>query len=545
MNRERELAALRAEARGAPWDVLVVGGGIAGAGIALEAARAGARTLLVEARDFAGGTSSRSSKLVHGGLRYLAQGRIGLTREALRERNLLMREAAGLVRPLRFLLPVRRGDANGRLKLGLGLALYDLLAGLRSRRWHRPAELLECAPMLAPDGLVGGWSYADAEVDDARLVVRVLSHARDLGAMVINHLEAAELRRDGSRLIGARLLDMASGQRLDVDARCVINATGAWTDVLRGQIGRPPVMRPLRGSHLLFADWRLPVSQAVAIFHPRDGRPVYALPWEGATLVGTTDLDHRQDLSIEPAITRPEFDYLLEAVQGAFPSVGLGEADVMSTWAGVRPVVSSRKAVDPSRETREHMIVDEDGLVTVTGGKLTTFRSTAVQALRTVAHRVPALGALSAGQSPGQLFDPLPADIDDRLAALPASQRARWIARYGSRAPTVLAEMPASERVTIGHTDVAWAELRWACRHEAIGHLDDLMLRRTRLGLLMRDGAYELLDAIEPIARAELGWAADRWRDECERYVERVARCYGRPRAADPADPAGLEAANG
>ncbi|MEK8030603.1 glycerol-3-phosphate dehydrogenase/oxidase [Ideonella sp. DXS29W] len=539
MNRTENLAALHS---GGTWDVLVVGGGIAGAGVALEAARAGARVALVEARDFAGGTSSRSSKLVHGGLRYLGQGRLGLTHESLRERDALLAQAAGLVRPLRFMLPVRRGARPGRPTLGVGLALYDALAGRRTRRWHDAAATQALAPGLQAQAMQGAWSYLDAQADDARLVMRVLHEARRHGARMVNHLSVERLRLSGpeARVNGVELLDPLGGERFGLAARCVVNATGVWADALRAGLGRAPLLRPLRGSHLLIPDWRLPLPQAVALFHPHDGRPVFALPWEGATLVGTTDLDHRDDLAREPGITRDELAYLLAALQHAFPALGLGEADVRSTWSGVRPVVASGQGVAPSSEPREHLVIDEQGLITVTGGKLTTFRATARQALRCVAHHVPGLAVENRRTA---IFQPPSATTGTALGPLPAPLRERWLARFADDAARVLDLAGPSETETIGNTGIAWAELRWACRHEAVVHLDDLLLRRTRLGLLLRDGGLELVPRLRPLVQQELGWSIADWMREWTRYRALMARAYAVPPAAvAPADAAPADA---
>ena len=523
MNRAADLDGLR---QGPQLDVLVIGGGIAGAGVALEAARAGARVALVEARDFASGTSSRSSKLVHGGLRYIAQGQLGLTHESVRERNALLRDAPGLVQPLRFLMPVRGGDRHGRRAIGVGLALYDLLAGRRSRDWFGVPALLERAPMLSTAGLQGGWTYLDAQTDDARLVLRVLAEARGFGAVTLNHLRAEGLLRRDGRVEGARLEDALTGQRFELPARCVINATGVWADGLRGSLGRPPKLRPLRGSHLLLPGWRLPVAQAIAFFHPADGRPVFALPWDGHTLVGTTDLDHRDPLDQEPGITRAELGYLLQALQQQFPTMNLGAADVLSTWSGVRPVVGSGHDVDPSKETREHFVVDEEGLITVTGGKLTTFRSTALQGLRLAAGRVPALAAL---QPNARILAPTSPDAARALHGLLPRLADRWLARYGTLAPAVRACAQDGECQTIAHTDTAWAELRWACRAEAVGHLDDLLLRRTRLGLQLPQGGAALLPRLQAMVQQELRWDDLRWQQETARYRALIARCYAVP----------------
>lgn len=530
MRRAEAWAALRPHET-TPLDLLVIGGGIAGAGVALEAARCGARVALVEARDFAGGTSSKSSKLVHGGLRYLAQGQIGLTRESVRERKALLRDMPGLVTPLRFLLPVRQSDRKGRRILGLGLAMYDFFAGRRTREWHAPEAVLAQAPHLAPQDLVGGWSYLDAQTDDARLVLRVLAEARRLGALTLNHVSADQLIESGGQVQGALLHDRASGDRLSVQARVVVNATGVWADQLRQDLGERPRLRPLRGSHLLFEAWRLPLAQAVAFFHPDDGRPVFALPWEGRTMLGTTDLDHGAPLDQEPGISAEEFDYLMRAARAAFPGLALGVDDVVSTFSGVRPVQDSGDHRDPSKEAREHLILAERGLLTVSGGKLTTFRASAIQALRRVQSRVPALQCL---QPDAPLLQTPGIASLHAAQALPAPLRQRLLARYGDATETLLAEARPGELYDIPHAECCWAELRYALRHEAVLHLDDLLLRRSRIGLLLRDGGAGLLPTLRPLVQDTLAWSDERWDDECHRYRERVLRCYGIPREWRP-----------
>lgn len=511
-----------AQLKGGSFDVLVIGGGIAGAGLALESARVGARTALVEARDFASGTSSRSSKLVHGGLRYLAQGKFGLTRESVRERNALLRDAPDLVTPREFLVPVRKGAKNGRIKIGVALAVYDFFAGARSRRWRGAQQLLTEAPVVAPDDLYGGWSYADAEADDARLVLRVLQEARAHGAVAVNYLAVDALLRGAAGVEGARVRDAGTGEKFNVSARLVVNAAGVWSDRLREMVGASPKLRPLRGSHLMFAADRLPIAQALGFFAQADGRPIFAVPWEGAVLVGTTDVDHRAGLDDEPCISREEFDYLLTSARREFPALDLRADDVVSTWAGVRPVIASGAHVDPSKETRDHLIVEEGGLLTVTGGKLTTFRSTAVAALQKAAARVPALSRAS--ETP-RVFAP----VAGRLEGAPPEVATRLIARYGASAADVLKAAQAGELETVGPTQTVWAELRWAFRAEDVLHLEDAMLRRTRLGLLMRNGAEETLERVGAIARAETGWNDASWRSEMERYRALIARCYSLP----------------
>ncbi|HEY1012385.1 MAG TPA: glycerol-3-phosphate dehydrogenase/oxidase, partial [Herpetosiphonaceae bacterium] len=409
------------------WDLLIIGGGITGAGIAREAARRGWRALLVEQRDFAWGTSSRSSKLVHGGLRYLAAGEIGLTRDSVRERERLLAELPGLVTPLPFIIPAYAGKRLKRWVYQLGLTVYDGLAG----QWRRHALDAGAVRLLAPhvrdEELTGGLQFADAQTDDARLVLRVLGEAVAAGATALNYVAAAGLIREEGRVAGALLRDAETGAEREVRARVVINATGAWVDGLRGQVGAPARMRPLRGSHLVFAAWRFPLAQAVSIAHPADGRPVFALPWEGATIVGTTDIDHDKPLDAEPAISGDEAAYLLAAVAATFPALKLGADDIVSTWSGVRPVVNTGRA--PSEESRDHALWNEQGLLTVTGGKLTTFRLIARDALEACEADLPP----AAADQPRARPEPaLPAE-------LPGDRRRRLLGRYGELAPELVA----------------------------------------------------------------------------------------------------------
>jgi glycerol-3-phosphate dehydrogenase len=528
VNRAADWSALH---RDPHCDLLVAGGGIAGAGVALEAARAGARVVLVEARDFASGTSSRSSKLVHGGLRYLAQGQFATTRASVRARDALLRDAPGLVTPLRFMVPVRRGDRIGRRALGVGLAVFDAYAGKSSRAWHDAIDALARVPGLDARALEGAWSYADAQTDDARLVLRVLAEARALGATTLNHARADALVRRAGRVSGAAVTEAASGETLEIAAACVVNATGAEADHLRGSLGRAPVLRPLRGSHLLFPAWRFPLAQPLGFAHPRDRRPVFATPWQGATIVGTTDVDHDLDLAGEPAITGPETDYLLEATLAAFPSLALTRTDVRSTWAGVRPVVASGRGLRPSEEAREHLALEEEGLVSITAGKLTTFRDVARQAMRLAAPHVPALAAANARAA---LLAAPSAALRASVERLPARWRARALARHGPQACALVDAFAICGDDVVAGSEVAWAELRHACRHEAVRHLDDLLLRRTRLGLLLPGGGAALAPALEPLVRDALGWDTRHWQQEWERYRALVARCYAPLQDAAP-----------
>jgi glycerol-3-phosphate dehydrogenase len=516
------------------WDLLIIGGGITGAGILLEASRRGLKALLVEQRDFAWGTSSRSSKLVHGGLRYLKEGRFGLTRESVHERQNLMHEAPGLVAPQSFAFGDYEGRKPGRKVFLLGLAIYDFMAGLRERHYFGLDDFLMMAPNIGRDGLHGGIRYTDAKTDDARMVLRVLQEAQSHGGVAVNYMAAKSLLREGGgdtgKVCGALLHDIGDHSGNDtthqVRARLVVNATGAWADGLRGQTGAPRKLRPLRGSHLVLPAWRLPLAQAISLMHPRDGRPVFAFPWEGITLVGTTDVDHSEDMKLEASITRAEVEYLIEALRAQFPQLELGESDVIATYAGVRPVIDTGQS-DPSKEGREHAVWVDDGLLTVTGGKLTTFRVIALDALK---HAMPLLPGWRDTLKPLPIFKAsAPTRSKTRLAS---DMRERIEGRHGAQTQALVDCAQVGELEAIPGTETLWAELRWAARAEGVLRLEDLMLRRTRLGLLLREGGAAHMERIRAISQAELGWDDARWDAELAAYRALWNANYSLPRAA-------------
>ena len=468
-------------------DLLVIGGGITGAGIFREAVRAGVSVLLVEARDYASGTSSWSSKLVHGGLRYLNTGEWRLTAESVRERERLLREAPDLVQSLDFVMPLYHGIKPGKTTMRLGLWLYDRFSsgGARSR-FLPAAEASAVQPGLRAQNLLGAMRYQDARTDDCRLVWRLIDQGQREGGLALNYLVAERLLQARGRVCGAALRDAETGESREIEAGLVINAAGVWADALPGQPAGAPRLRPLRGSHLVFPQARLPLPQAVGWLHPRDQRPVFAYPWQGATLLGTTDLDHREELW-NPRMQRAEADYLLEALDWLLPGAALGLADALSSYAGVRPVVDDG-ADQPSAASRESAQWQSPGFIGVTGGKLTTFRVTARQALRAAARQLPAL-RLAADSAP--LFDRA---LRESPAELPD------LAQIGARAG------------------------------EQVFHLDDLLLRRSRAGLVVPEGAEALIEPALAACRAQLGWDSERCAAEAGRYREYWRRQHD-PRA--------------
>jgi glycerol-3-phosphate dehydrogenase len=507
-----------------PWDLIIIGGGITGAGILRQATHAKLRALLLEADDFASGTSSRSSKMVHGGLRYLKNAQIKVTLESVREREYLLKQGRGLVNRLGFLYPCLKGDKLPGWVFGAGLTVYDIMAGQWSHRSYDLEDMRELCPPLTTPALRSGYRYFDANTDDARLVLRLIRESAAAGGVALNYARVDSLLKDQSGKVCAVVVRDTSGEierQQEIHAKVVINATGAWADNLRRDIQQKPRMRPLRGSHLVLPFHRLPITRAVSFLHPRDGRPVMAIPWEGAVLFGTTDVDHKSNIQTDPSISSSEAEYLMEALQYVFPAQEFTFDDVMSTFSGLRPVVNTGKA-DPSKESREHAIWDENGLLTVSGGKLTTFRimaRDALKAARTYLGRV----AFDVNRP---VLDPVSpeAELHFSDSTLHPAQQLRLLARYGIESIPLFASDSSHE--TIPSTPYLWAELQQAARAEGVVHLDDLLLRRVRLGLLAPKGGIDLLPRIRIIVQPELGWDDIRWEKEASSYSELCKRAY-------------------
>ncbi|MDD5467264.1 MAG: glycerol-3-phosphate dehydrogenase/oxidase [Anaerolineales bacterium] len=514
-----------------PWDLLIIGGGITGAGILREATHAGLRALLLEKHDFAAGTSSRSSKLVHGGFRYLKNGQVKLTIECVHERERLLKEGRGLINPLGFLLATYRADSMPWWTFGIGLTLYDMLALKWGHRYYDPYDLRELCPQLKEDGLRGGYRYFDATTDDARLVIRIIRESVEAGGRALNYARVTHLLRlkDG-RVRGVAIQDDApegKGRSLEIHAPMVINATGAWADELcpggslPGRGKALPRLRKLRGSHLVFPFTTLPLTRSVSCMHPADGRFVFAFPWEGVTVVGTTDVEHSAALATNPAISPAEHTYLMAWLEHTFPDLQLSEKDVLSTYSGIRCVADSGKS-DPSKETREHVICFEEGLLTITGGKLTTFRLMAHNALTSIRNSLPGYPRFDPHKR--VLNPPLPEDtVPEQLSRL---SRLRILGRYGREAPAVIAAANQEELTSIPGLPTLWGELRYAAREEGVVHLDDLLLRRTRLGIQLPEGGLAHLARLRAIAQPELAWDDARWEAEVNDYTRLWQRSY-------------------
>lgn len=507
ISRRAQLARLAQAER---WDLVVVGGGATGTGLALDAAARGLSVALFERHDFAKGTSSRATKLVHGGVRYLAQGDIALVREALQERSLLLANAPHLAQRLPFIMPSYRWWESGFY--GAGLKAYDLLAGRRSlggTEFLSAARTRELLPGVAPRGLAGGVKYWDGQFDDARLAVLLARTAAARGALVLNHCPVTALVREGGKVQGVVVRDAVGGQTYTVAARCVVNATGVWVDALRDMDGDPgapahkPLVAPSQGVHLVVERAFLPGSHALLVPKTADGRVLFAVPWLGKTILGTTDTP-RDRVEVEPRPLREEVEFILDEA-AHYLAKAPTRADVRSVWVGMRPLVkpADEDSEDTKALSREHsVLISPSGLVTVTGGKWTTYRAMVEDVLA----RCMAQGLLPrrAGGATERLA--LLGAAPGRPLSEPPGEHL-----YGSEAAT-LHGLPGA-----GHWlwrdgaqgGLSEAMVRFAVRYEMALDVEDVLARRCRLLFLDAAEAERQAVPVAAILAEELGDAFD------------------------------------
>lgn len=501
-DRATMLARLRT---GGPWDLAVVGGGATGLGVALDAAARGFSVVCVESHDFAEGTSSRATKLVHGGVRYLAQGDVALVREALRERAAILANAPHVAQRVPFVMPGYHWWERGFY--GVGLKAYDALAGARGlgrTEWLSTREVRALLPGARAEGLWGGVRYWDGQFDDARLALALARTAAARGAVVLNRCAAVELLREGGRVGGLVVEDGESGERLRVAARCVVNAAGVWVDTLRaldhapGEAPPPPIVAPSQGVHLVVDRRFLPGPSALLVPKTADGRVLFAVPWLGKVVLGTTDTP-RPDTAREPAPFADEVRFILgEAAR--YLSTAPRREDVRSVWVGLRPLVKPDSAADGGDTkaiSREHTVqVGRSGLVSVTGGKWTTYRAMAEDVL----DRCMAQGLLP--RRPGGVTERLPlvGSAPGRPLAEPPGAHL-----YGSEAAALQA-LPGADRWLWrdGSGGLSEAMVRFAARHEMARGVADVLARRSRLLFLDAAEAARVAADVAAILRDEL-----------------------------------------
>ena len=531
--------------------MLVVGGGITGAGIARDAAMRGLKTALVERDDFASGTSSRSSRLVHGGVRYLEHGHLHLVFESSRERRTLLRIAPHLVRPLRFTWPVYRDARVPLWKLGAGLFIYDALAVFRNVKGHRLLTAKETwgeEPALSRLNLVGGASYYDASTDDARLTMANVIAAEELGCAAVNHAAVVRLIRERERIVGAIVRHDGDEAEVSVRARVVVNATGPWTDTLRAMDGdaRAHAVRATKGVHIAVPRERLATHAALTLLSPIDGRVMFALPSTSTTIVGTTDTP-TDEVPDRVRASREDVEYLLAAANHFFPAARLTPADVVAAWAGIRPLVASGFTGDPARASREHRIDQSaSGMISVSGGKLTTYRSMAAEVVDVVE------GSLGRRRRRAKTNAvPLPGgdvrSFDEalRAAELEVGDSAvarRLVEAHGSRWREVAAlttAEPALARRIVRELPYLLAEVVYAVECEMAMTLSDILVRRLHLAFEVADHGRSAARVATAILAGRLGWDNARARSEIARYEAEIEGLFGVPHEAHEPSPAG------
>ncbi len=536
--RSSERATL-AEVTAQPADVLVIGGGITGAGVARDAAMRGLRTVLVEQSDIGSGTSSRSSRLIHGGLRYLETGQLGLVLEANRERRILLRIAPHLVWPLPFIFPLHRGDRIALWQLAAAMWLYDALALFRNVRLHRmlgKRALLEAEPMLRERGLLGGARFYDAQCNDARLVLATARSAMHHGALVANYMAVRSLERTAGRVVGAELEDVLTGERAGLRAGVVVNATGPWADRLR-KLEDPAAERLLqatKGVHVLVARSRIDHREAIIFTSPIDGRVVFILPWGSLSYIGTTDTD-----TIEPpdeaAATEDDVVYLLRSANARFPNARLGVEDVRGSWAGLRPLLAH--GGKESSRSREHTIVQgTGGMITVAGGKLTTYRSMAHEVVDRAVRELRFRDGRPRNTEADTDDEPLPGGEAADLATfrercieigMEADTVEHLLRHYGTESAGVCnlgaRDRGLLRRLTPTHPAIE-AEVIHAARRELAQRVEDVLVRRTHLYYEDAGRGADAARRVAELMGGELGWDAARVQSETARYLALAMR---------------------
>jgi glycerol-3-phosphate dehydrogenase len=494
------------------FDLAVIGGGITGAGVALDAALRGLTVALVEKRDFASGSSSRSSKLIHGGLRYLEQLHFGLVRESLHERAVLSRIAPHLSKPLQFLVPVYSSSERSplganRLKLAGGLWLYDLLAGRRNigrHQWLSREAALKQAPALEPRGLRGAFVYYDCLTDDARLVIEVIKAAAAHGALVANYVSARGFRKDDDGVSKVELEDTQDVSSFELRARVVVNATGVWSDeVSRLADARAPKrLRPSKGIHVVVPSERLENQTAVLIPSLGESRFLFVIPWQGRTVIGTTDTDYAGSLD-DPGAEAEEIDRVVRSAARAFPDAGLSTEDVISTFAGLRPLIAADGQSTKELSRKEEIFEDDSGLITITGGKLTTWRRMAERVADFVGRRLETIDGVRRPRAHRSVTENIQlAGGTPQGDARKEAQRAatefdvdvatveHLMGTYGGNYRVVLELTRESEELKTTLIDGLahiGAEAVYAARYEMAVTVEDFLSRRTRIELLARD----------------------------------------------------------
>jgi glycerol-3-phosphate dehydrogenase len=431
------------------------------------------------------------------------------------------------VEPLEFLTAVYKTHGPSKGLMGIALSVYSLMAGKKQHTRLTPERTRERVPEINPDRLDAAFSFWDGQADDARLVLRLLEEGCAEAGTALNYTRVSRLERDRQgRVASVVAEDSETGESAELRSKVVINATGAWAESLHPSPVKGYHLRPLRGSHLVFPGELVSLDSVLTFFHPADNRPVFLYPWEGRLILGTTDVDHVEPLDREPSIAREEAAYLMEGLEFILPGSGISERDCISSWAGVRPVLS-RGGKEASKESRDHVVWEDRGLITVTGGKLTTFRLIARDALKAARGDLPGLSM----PRKSRIFDSTQQEEAQgaRLDLFPEVIRQRLRGRYGRAAGRVMSVGRDEDSSLVPGTSTPWCELSYAAAHGQVRHLADLLQRRTRIGLLLPSGGEDHLDRVEGLCKKELPWDEGRWAEEKRRYLEEWRSHYAPP----------------
>lgn len=517
--------------KGGEFDLVVIGGGITGAGIALDAAERGLSVALVEMQDFAAGTSSRSTKLIHGGLRYLKQFEIALVREVGRERAILHRNAPHLVLPEKMLLPVVKGGTYGKLGVSFGLWLYDRLAGvLRSerRKMLSKEKTLQEEPLIRKDILKGAGFYTEYRTDDARLTMEVIRAAIQLGAICLNYSVATGFLYEGKKISGISVEDKLTGEGFQVNGKCVVNAAGPWVDIVRKE--DHPVkgkrLHHTKGVHIVFPHAKLPIRHSV-YFDVAGGRMVFAIPRAETTYVGTTDTNFKGNL-IEPGVTEADVAYLLKAANDMFPSVNLRQDDIISTWSGIRPLIHEDGKSPSELSRKDEIFYADSGLITIAGGKLTGFRKMAervtdavLKQLKGEGHQVPekACGTdrvqLPGGDLKGKSLEDFTKSWAESIDL--DFQDVLWLtSRFGSEAAEVLGDTARNLHGESPKDRILKAAAEFCIRREMAVTLTDFFVRRTGMAWFEPKQIASYIESVSAVFAAEYDWSLERKQKEIQ-----------------------------
>lgn len=522
------------------FDLLVIGGGITGAGIALDASSRGLRVALVEKHDYAWGTSSRSTKLIHGGLRYLKQLEVQLVKEVGRERAIVHRNARNLVIPEKMLLPIQKKGSLGILSTSVALWVYDFLAGVKSKE-HRKMLSKESTkkaePLLETGKLIGGGLYYEYRTDDARLTIENIKKAVEYGAFCMNYAEFIKPIYENSQLAGAEIKDLVGDDTYEIRAKCVVNATGPWVDLLRKKDNslKGKRLQLTKGVHLVFPYEKFPLKQAI-YFDVKDGRMIFAIPRQGKTYVGTTDTVYNEDIN-EPVTTKQDAKYVIKAVNAMFPKLNLSLSQVESSWAGLRPLIHEDGKSPSELSRKDEIFVSESGFISIAGGKLTGYRKMAERIVDKVVDKIdvkskacstatlPIFGAdFKHNDEISELIIQLTSK--NKSVGLGVDQIKEWVYRYGTETTKIIDNYRANYTSNSDSESCALlAELNYGIKNEMVLKLEDFYIRRSAKLYFDLPSILPYLDEAAELLKEKLNYSSEEMkgqREELIRHIELV-----------------------